>query len=533
MGYRPAVAQAELGPELVKEYNDQAQHRAARRATGDPHHDRTQRHRGAPRQARGHARARVLAQPRSGRRNPRVQGIPAPRVPAERLRVARSGRPPRLPEADGRVAGAGRRQRLHAAAGRGDRSVRAPAGRARSRQAALLRDRDAVGRRRASGCSSRATRAGRRRSKATRIIRRAAARPTSSPRRRSSVSTIPIARRRSRNLGEIRSVRARSSPAMQAVLSAQASQQGCRHPDPDRDRRVADARRADAASSSTRFPQAKWMQWEPCRPPQRARGQPARLRRIRRRAVRHREGRRHPLARRRLPLHRRRRAATRARVRVAPPRSKATGRSSTGSTPSKATPTNTGAQGRSSPAAQARREIEAFARAVARALGVAGVGRRAVAGGGAALDRRRSSRICRPAQGRSLVIAGDGQPPVVHALAHAMNEALGNVGATVVYTQTAEVAPIESARRAAGARRRDERRHGQLLLISRRAIRSTRRRSILKFADAMQKVALRVHLGLYETRRRRCATGTSPKRTTSRRGATCAPTTARSRSSSR
>ena len=42
------------------------------------------------------------------------------------------------------------------------------------------------------------------------------------------------------------------------------------------------------------------------------------------------------------------------------------------------------------------------------------------------------------ARGRSLVIAGDGQPPAVHALAHAMNEALGNVGATVVYTQTAE-----------------------------------------------------------------------------------------------
>ena len=51
------------------------------------------------------------------------------------------------------------------------------------------------------------------------------------------------------------------------------------------------------------------------------------------------------------------------------------------------------------------------------------------------------------ARGRSLVIAGDGQPPVVHALAHAMNEALGNVGATVVYTQTAEARPIEPARR--------------------------------------------------------------------------------------
>ena len=45
-------------------------------------------------------------------------------------------------------------------------------------------------------------------------------------------------------------------------------------------------------------------------------------------------------------------------------------------------------------------------------------------------------------RGQSVVIAGDGQPPVVHALAHAMNDALGNVGATVVYTQTAEARPM-------------------------------------------------------------------------------------------
>src|SRR5678816_2899884 len=47
------------------------------------------------------------------------------------------------------------------------------------------------------------------------------------------------------------------------------------------------------------------------------------------------------------------------------------------------------------------------------------------------------------ARGRSLVIAGDGQPPAVHALAHAMNLALGNAGATVTFTQTAEAQPID------------------------------------------------------------------------------------------
>ena len=36
--------------------------------------------------------------------------------------------------------------------------------------------------------------------------------------------------------------------------------------------------------------------------------------------------------------------------------------------------------------------------------------------------------------GTSLVVAGDHQPPVVHAVAHAINNTLGNAGQTVVYT---------------------------------------------------------------------------------------------------
>ena len=38
-------------------------------------------------------------------------------------------------------------------------------------------------------------------------------------------------------------------------------------------------------------------------------------------------------------------------------------------------------------------------------------------------------------RGKSIVIAGDNQPPVVHALAHAINQTLGNVGTTVTYIE--------------------------------------------------------------------------------------------------
>ncbi|HVZ23843.1 MAG TPA: TAT-variant-translocated molybdopterin oxidoreductase, partial [Vicinamibacterales bacterium] len=140
-------------------------------------------------------------------------------------------------------------------------------------------------------------------------------------------------------------------------------------------------------------------------------------------------------------------------------------------------------------------QIEAFARAVAGAVGVSGV----TAG---PLPESASTWIdplvkdLKAARGRSLVIAGDGQPPVVHALAHAMNDALGNVGATVVYTQTAEAVPmnqVAALRELAG-----EMHAGTvefLLIMGGNPVYTAP--VDLKFADAMAKVAVRVHLGLY------------------------------------
>ena len=52
-------------------------------------------------------------------------------------------------------------------------------------------------------------------------------------------------------------------------------------------------------------------------------------------------------------------------------------------------------------------------------------------------------------RGSSLVVAGEGQPPPVHALFHAINQALSNFGTTVLFTEPVEAEPalqIESLR---------------------------------------------------------------------------------------
>ena len=52
-------------------------------------------------------------------------------------------------------------------------------------------------------------------------------------------------------------------------------------------------------------------------------------------------------------------------------------------------------------------------------------------------------------RGESILVAGEWQPPVVHALAHLLNQTLGNVGKTVFYTETAEAHPVNQLSRMA------------------------------------------------------------------------------------
>jgi MoCo/4Fe-4S cofactor protein with predicted Tat translocation signal len=94
-------------------------------------------------------------------------------------------------------------------------------------------------------------------------------------------------------------------------------------------------------------------------------------------------------------------------------------------------------------------QVTEIAKAVAAAVGVGG----AVPTGLSAETMQWVTVMARDLQasgGRSIVVPGDGQPPVVHALVHAINGALGSVGQTVVYTEPltafAEKTQIEQLR---------------------------------------------------------------------------------------
>ena len=159
------------------------------------------------------------------------------------------------------------------------------------------------------------------------------------------------------------------------------------------------------------------------------------------------------------------------------------------------TPTSTGVKADHRLAIRAL-DVEAFARAVAARLGVAGASGPVPAGVpeawvAALVDDLKSHR------GQSLVIAGEHQPAAVHALAHAINDALGNAGETVSYTDMAEARPAEHGRALAElAADMDAGKVDVLVIVGANPVYAAP--PDLRFAERMNKVALRVHLGLFE-----------------------------------
>ncbi len=136
-------------------------------------------------------------------------------------------------------------------------------------------------------------------------------------------------------------------------------------------------------------------------------------------------------------------------------------------------------------------EVEKFARSLATALGIPG--------GEPPSPEAWVSAVAADLQqhrGSSLVIPGEQQSPAVHALAHAMNQALGNVGRTVFYTDPVEAKPVlqnDSLRELA---REMEAGKAELLLMlgGNPAFNAP---ADVDFAKHIAKVALRIHLGVY------------------------------------
>ncbi|HKB81111.1 MAG TPA: TAT-variant-translocated molybdopterin oxidoreductase [Thermoanaerobaculia bacterium] len=85
-------------------------------------------------------------------------------------------------------------------------------------------------------------------------------------------------------------------------------------------------------------------------------------------------------------------------------------------------------------------EVASWARAVAAGLGL---GAAAPAGNVRADWVAAVVRDLQKNRGASIVIAGEDQPPEVHAVAMAINQAMGNIGSTLTITDPVEVAPVD------------------------------------------------------------------------------------------
>jgi molybdopterin-containing oxidoreductase family iron-sulfur binding subunit len=99
-------------------------------------------------------------------------------------------------------------------------------------------------------------------------------------------------------------------------------------------------------------------------------------------------------------------------------------------------------------------------------------------------------------RGASLVVAGESQPPAVHALVHLMNQTLGNAGATVVYLPAGDLPAgdeVESLRELTADM---EAGHVDLLIILGGNPAYTAPVDV-PFVQALAKVQTRVHLSLY------------------------------------
>ena len=139
--------------------------------------------------------------------------------------------------------------------------------------------------------------------------------------------------------------------------------------------------------------------------------------------------------------------------------------------------------------------LPAFALALGAELGLDGFS-------GAGLDEKAATlaaaaaKELKSAAGRSAVVPGEFAPAEVHAAAHAINAALGNVGKTVFHTDPVEAVPIDQL--ASLRELADDARKGDvqlLLILGGNPVYDAP--SDLAFGEALLKAGLRVHLTGY------------------------------------
>jgi len=100
-------------------------------------------------------------------------------------------------------------------------------------------------------------------------------------------------------------------------------------------------------------------------------------------------------------------------------------------------------------------------------------------------------------RGRSVVIVGDEQPPVVHALAHAINAVLGNAGETVTYSDSIFVSPKDPTTSLKElVDDMDKKRVELLVILGGNPVYDAP--ADVPFKKALSQVKMRVRLGLYE-----------------------------------
>ena len=146
------------------------------------------------------------------------------------------------------------------------------------------------------------------------------------------------------------------------------------------------------------------------------------------------------------------------------------------------------------------RDVSLFATAIARALKIEGVtednsGRLA----GHASWISALVRDLENHRGKGLVVAGAMQPPAVHALVHAINASLGNLGETVTLHAPRDRGPADRVGSLPDLARDIDRGVVDTLLIL-GANPAYDAPADLNFAAALasNKIGLRIHLGLYE-----------------------------------